>query len=670
MADIEKLAGEFGDFVGNGDFEGAFNLVKSNPVEFDKKLQSACIGESLKKSTTDRVVLSYIDSAGFGTRELGDSLHRLEKLLRITPGVLVLAKVWGLGEVKKVDYFYRRITVDFKQKRGHQYAYDVAAETLEFPGENHVLVLEKIDPVRISNLLKESPAGFVKLVLESYGSMPLLKLEKTVVENGFVKKEAWKAFWDKARTELKRDKCVEIPVKKTDPISVRKAAEEYGESWLTAFGHETEPNRILASVREFVASEKYSGEESVKDRITDRLVFALTAASKTDDALYARLANLVTELGLQRPPVAEMREYLWSRHRYLKAATALPAREVGALIRFLAFDAASRDKLFAAIPEFNFVAVSEIVSQFADDEALRSAVGAFLKQAKAPATLVTLVAGRYEQFREWGQMPSLLVVLMHAIALGEGRQGGETLRMQNMVRRLFSDIKWLEKMFAELDDGEKALLFERFQASIAWDHSSHHATVIRMTKLVPALAAHLVQTGQKKSEPRRTSFRSYAMKKAEYQKLINKDMPENVKRIEFAKGFGDLSENAEYQYAKDEQRQLMQKQSVMQDELNQVKPDGFSVSSLDEIVPGTTVTLDVGGEKKTYSILGEWDNDPDAGIISSKTRLALSLVGHKAGDSVMIPGADGNDVPATVLSIDALSDEVRRWMEVPEGMNI
>ena len=55
--------------------------------------------------------------------------------------------------------------------------------------------------------------------------------------------------------------------------------------------------------------------------------------------------------------------------------------------------------------------------------------------------------------------------------------------MQNIIRRLFADKNWLEKVFSWLDKEDLALLFERFQASIAWDPSTHHAIVVRMTRL-------------------------------------------------------------------------------------------------------------------------------------------------------------------------------------------
>lgn len=671
MSDIEKLVNDFNDCVQNADFEGAFELIKGNPEQFDKKLQSKVVGESLKKTTADRLLLSYIDSVGFGVRQLSDSLHRLEKLLKIRPGALVLAKVWGLGEVKRIDYFYRKITVDFKQKRGHQYAYDVAAETLEFPGEDHILVLGRIDPVRVETMLKENQGLFVKEVLKSFGDMPLVKLEKTIVENGFIKKDEWKSFWEKARATLKQDKLVEVPVKKTDPIILKQSVEDYGQNWVIALTHETDPRRILALVREFAAEGKFKdATEEVKEKITDRVQFALTAAKMTDDALYARLAVLASDLNLSRPTKSEMLEYIWSRHRYLKAMTELPARDVSALLKFLACDDERREKLYGVLTELPYVAVAEVINQFKDDPKLRETVGALMKQPKAPATLVTLLTGKYDQFADWKELPQLIVILMHAIALGEGRQGGETLRMQNIIRRLFSDINWIKSIFAKLDDAKKAMLFERFQASIAWDPSTHHTTVIRMTNLEPSLASHLIKDDKKRKLERETSFKSYAEKKAEYQKLINTDMPANVKRIEFAKSFGDLSENAEYQYAKDEQRQLMQKQSIMQAELDEVKAVDFSFATTDEVMPGVTVTIKLATEEKQYVILGEWDNDIDKGIISSKTRLALAMMGRKVGDKIKVPGIDGSDVDAEIVAISGLSDEIIEWMKVPVGLSI
>jgi transcription elongation GreA/GreB family factor len=147
-------------------------------------------------------------------------------------------------------------------------------------------------------------------------------------------------------------------------------------------------------------------------------------------------------------------------------------------------------------------------------------------------------------------------------------------------------------------------------------------------------------------------------------------MPANVKRIEFAKGFGDLSENAEYQYAKDEQRALMQKQTLMQADLEAVRPGDFADATTDEVMPGVTVVAATKSGEKIWTILGEWDNDIEKGILSSKTRVAQNLLGKKVGDDFELPDEDGNLTFATVKEIKPLSDEIREWMKLPAGVQI
>ena len=671
MADTEALVNQLNECAEKQDFEGAFKLVRENQGELAKKMQPAGVRDALKKTTKDRLLLSFLDGVDFGTISLAESLVQVEKLLSFQQGSLVLSKAWGLGTVRKLDYFYRRITVDFKTKKGHQFTYAAAVDMLESAPEDHILVLRQADPARFDALLKDQPAEFIKLVLKSYGDMPITRLEDICAQNGFVKSVNWKKFWEGARVELRKDQLVEIPAKRSDPIRLRASVEDYGDGWLTAFSHETDPKLILAAVREYVAQGKFKvADDAVKAKIEDRLAFAVTAARKVDDALYARLACAVRELGFANPPAAEMRDYLWERKRYVKAAATLPAREVGAMIAFLAIDAETRAKLYRTIPDFCFTAVTEVVSQFGKEPECRAAVADFMKQPKAPATLVTLIAGKYETFRDWTELPPLITVLTHAIALGEGRQGGETLKMQNIIRRLFGDKNWLTKIFGWLQPADQALFFERFQASIAWDPSTHHATVVRMTKIVPALEAHVVRVEKKREYARITSYRSFGLRKQEYLKLINEDMPANVKRIEFAKSYGDLSENAEYQYAKDEQRALMQKQTLMQADLEAVKPDDFNDATTDEVMPGVTVVIAARDGERTYTVLGEWDNDLEKGILSSKTRVAQNMMGKKVGDSFELPDAEGNVSFATIKEIRPLGDDIREWMKLPAGIQI
>ena len=656
------------------DFNGTYRLVKAQKDLLAAKVQGAGIREALRKATKDRLCLAFIDSVGFGVRPIGDSFARLERLMAFQPGRLVLNQTWGLGEIKRLDSFYRRVTVDFRARKGHQMTFDAACETLVFAPEDHILVTQRADPDRVQKMLKEEPGEFVKAMLKSFGDMPVTRLEELSAQHGFVKQANWKTFWEKARAELRKDQLVEIPTRRTEPIHLKKTAETYGDGWFTAFAQMTDPKSILSSVHELQGTQRFKAlPEADRAKIADRLALALKGARGVDDALYARLAFCLDELKLDPERVTKARTYLWTDNRYLAAARALPARETETLVVFLTADnrEARKHELFKMLSEMCFPFLTETLTFFKTDADCEDAVAALLKKPSAPATLVTLILGRYEEFKHWAKLPPLVVILTHAIALGEGRQSGETLRMQNMIRRLFADKKWLEGIFAQLQPADQALFFERFQASIAWDPSTHHLIVVRMTHIVPELASRQVKKVEASKAERITSLRSYAERKAAYQKLINVDIPANTARIEFARSYGDLSENAEYQYAKDEQRALLQKQTLMQEEINIVKAVDFADVESDAVCPGTTVRIATAdGRALAYTVLGEWDNDLERGIISNKTKLAQNMLGKKAGETFDLPDADGNVTTATITAVEPLSDELREWVKVPVGMSI
>ena len=531
-------------------------------------------------------------------------------------------------------------------------------------------------------MIKEEPGEFVKNMLASFGDMPVTRLEELAAQHGFVKSANWKEFWDRARADLRQDKLVDIPSRRAEPIHLKATAETYGEGWFTAFAQMTDPKSILSSVRELQGTDKLKVlDENNREKLANRLAFALKGARGVDDALYARLAFCLDELkldvvdknGAPAGTAAKARAYLWEGNRYLAAARDLPARDMEALVVFLtAVDREStKMALFAALPEMCFPLLTATLTFFSNDADCEDACAALLRDPAAPATLVTYMLARHEQFSHWKKLPELVVILTHAIAIGEGRQSGETLRMQNTIRRLFADQSWLEGVFKKLQPSDQALFFERFQASTAWDPSTHHMIVVRMTRLVPDLATRQVRKAAPAVIERITSLRSYAERKAAYQKLVNVDIPKNAHDIDVARSYGDLRENFEYQSAKDEQRALLQKQTLMQDELNAVKAVDFADVVADEVRPGVTVKVrTASAEERTYTILGEWDNDLSMGIISNKTRLAQNLMGKKPGDTFDLPEADGTVSTAEVVSVAQLSGELLEWIKVPAGLSI
>ena len=117
----------------------------------------------------------------------------------------------------------------------------------------------------------------------------------------------------------------------------------------------------------------------------------------------------------------------------------------------------------------------------------------------------------------------------------------------------------------------------------------------------------------------------------ELKKLINKDRPEIIAAIAEARGHGDLSENAEYQYAKEQQSLIEGKISELEATLSQAEIIDVSKLSGNEIMFGATVIIkdDETGEQSTYQIVGEYESDIENKKLSISSPLARGLIGKR-----------------------------------------
>ncbi|HJE26446.1 MULTISPECIES: transcription elongation factor GreA [Limosilactobacillus] len=137
---------------------------------------------------------------------------------------------------------------------------------------------------------------------------------------------------------------------------------------------------------------------------------------------------------------------------------------------------------------------------------------------------------------------------------------------------------------------------------------------------------------------------------AELEDYKMKRRPEVIKRIKIARSYGDLSENSEYESAKDEQAMVEGKIAQIENMLQYaVIIDNEDVAK-DEVSMGREVTIKElpDEEPETYSIVGESESDPINGKISNESPMAKGLLGHKIGEEVSI------DIPNGTMKVKIL----------------
>ncbi len=111
---------------------------------------------------------------------------------------------------------------------------------------------------------------------------------------------------------------------------------------------------------------------------------------------------------------------------------------------------------------------------------------------------------------------------------------------------------------------------------------------------------------------------------------------EIAEMLKIARGFGDLSENAEYDAAKNEQAKNEYDIAVLEDELQHVHIIDESTLASGGVNIGTTVTVRnrKNGFETTYQIVGTTEADPRKGKISNESPIGAALLNHKAGEKV------------------------------------
>ena len=154
--------------------------------------------------------------------------------------------------------------------------------------------------------------------------------------------------------------------------------------------------------------------------------------------------------------------------------------------------------------------------------------------------------------------------------------------------------------------------------------------------------------------------KEFKMSQARYDELKNEldyskttRADEVAELIKEARGFGDLSENSEYDEAKNEQGKLYSRIAELEEILQHVVIVDESNAPTNVVTIGCKVTVaDTNGkELPAYKIVGSQEADPMHGIISEESPFGKALIGAKEGDTVTVEAPRGNIV-YTVLKIE------------------
>ena len=145
----------------------------------------------------------------------------------------------------------------------------------------------------------------------------------------------------------------------------------------------------------------------------------------------------------------------------------------------------------------------------------------------------------------------------------------------------------------------------------------------------------------KKEETITLTAEGYLELETELKELKEVKRPEVIKALKEARALGDLSENSDYDAARNEQAQVEGRIKELEYKLEHCTIAESKKSG--EIAIGSTVTIEYDdGEVEEYKIVGSLEADPFENKISNESPIGKAVIGHKKGETVAVESPNGS----------------------------
>ncbi len=577
-----------------------------------------------------------------------------EQLEKLKPGTFCLHKSWGFGRVTEWNLLLNQIVIDFAGKKSHPMQAQYAAENLTPLAPEHFLARKASDLLSIKKLAREDPVATVRNILESLGGQATVaEIGDWLVGDVFSEAE-WKRWWESTKKLLKASGAFSIPAKKTEPIQLRGEGVSHTDELIVSFSQARHPKEQIVALEQIIKFHQQFKEpekqlqpivatvENVATRnqkIHPELAFELVVAR---DDLLERIPQLnTTHIGLTLSKLI-----LDEEKRLMTILPKLPAAKEKRVLQTLPAALGSRwtERALQLMQGSHGRMVAQIPRIFGEagqHAELRAVLGRSIREHSATSEMLVWLCSEREN---WSELitPRLLGAILAAL---EREQHNAPNRGSKLYRVFAEDRQLLGQIFADGEIGVGRDAMRQLQLSPLFDELTKRSLLARIVKLYPGLESMITGAQpQEKATPLIVSWSSLERRKAEYEELVKKKIPENTKEIAIARSYGDLSENFEFKAAKQMQTVLMRRKAEVEQMLHNARGTSFENADASRVSIGTVVGLrDLGSNKEeTYTILGAWDGDPDRNIISYQTAIGQTLLGHKVGETVSLSTDQGS----------------------------
>jgi transcription elongation GreA/GreB family factor len=547
---------------------------------------------------------------------------------------------WGFGRIKTVDTVFARFTIDFPGKPGHPMDLSFCAESLKPVPKDHILARKATDLAAVRHLAAHH-IDLIKIVLNSFGGKATADQIQQVLAD--VITDDWKKWWETAKREMKKDGHFIVPSKKTEPVVYQAQETSLQDRLLEDFRKAKGLKARIVVVAEILKGlSDFKDQTAAANEVIAVLNPDIASHQRTQpavalEAIFAR-DELREAVGL--PPVAEITvAQVWAQDgiKFGPLIESIPAAKHHRALE--SFKHANPDRWVEVFRNgLNFVSaklakeIAGVLVQEGKLDLLKETLAKHINQHSASTELL-LWFGR-ERTEDFVDIlgPEVFRAMLTAMERDQFQE-----RRSNRLRDfILEDQALIAELTASADIEVIKDLTRALKLSPVFDDMDKRSLLARLVKAHPAVQP-LVSGEQTKQEAGLfVSWESLERRRLEYQDLVQKKIPANSKEIAIARSYGDLRENHEYKAAKEMQKILMRQKDDLEAALSRARGTDYANAKTDVVGPGTVVlATDLAtNQPESFTILGAWDSDPDRGVISYLTPIAMALLNRKVGDEV------------------------------------
>ena len=603
--------------------------------------------------------------------------HNLTELLEFAPGYRVLHQNWGAGRIRAHEG--DALIIDFAGRPGHRMSLSLARNALKVIPADDLRVLTLEHPDRVQQMLREKPADLAYLVIRELGGRATTQDLRRRMTAGLLSASHWNTWWKEARKAMEQDERFDLAESFRQTYAIRSRTAQIDEDLILPRLDRRRGIRANLNLLKRFLDQHPHYQQQAQRMYTPILVRWLRDERTNPEA------GMAICLLLHRWGQLENEDFRVNMEAVLAQGIEAAVFADEGDQRFMverAFDMSGLEKratVFALGSRYDSIRALAMKRLEADPATSEGLLAELLNRPEerphAALTIIWLIIGQDQPKADFLPSPWLAATALSRLV---ERAGRDVLRNQAM--RFFAPNSPLARALKDRpapDDVRVALRdvlmrwreSERFLFPILAFFEQLGLTDLTVTIrgersaatnrfLRPSADREALYSGTYVTRHTRALFEEERDRLAWE---LKNTIPEAIKR---AREMGDLSENAEYDAAKDKQAKFAQRVAAINEMLSKATLIENVRVAEGEVGPGSWVQIHwddtPAGESQIFWLLGDRDSDLGPEVVSCSSPIGRALLGRKVGERVELELPAGKRAGELLSTRQRLPEEIRR----------